>query len=96
MTEEQHVDKHRLLDLMLEERKNHREDTRKIVVDTKTKITWALLVAFGLGMLALVDKYIDTNHTQMNNEVMSKTIAESVKKAMTAYDKENSQSMRQP
>ena len=96
MTEEQHVDKHRLLDQMLEERKNHKEDTRKIMVDTKTKITWAILIAFGLGLLALVDKYIDTNHAQNNHEATAKLVAESVEKALTKHDRTNSQSMRQP
>lgn len=102
MTEEQHVKHHRELETIIEERKTQREDTRKIVVDTKTKITWVIVVAFGVGMLALADKYIDTNHSQVNAQQMADSLEKVMDKALQRAEERRiqeatkPQSMRQP
>lgn len=96
MTEESHVKHHRDLEVLLEERKNYKEDTRKIVVDTKTKITWAIVVAFGLGLLALTDKYIDTNHAQTSNKELAEAMEKAMDNAFKKAEANKPTSMRQP
>lgn len=98
MTEEQHANQHRDIATLLREREAHKEDTRKIVVDTKTKITWVIVVAFGLGLLALTDKYIDTNHAQANNQAVQEMMEKTLKRFEENRREEtiNPKSMRQP